>query len=64
MTVEPNMWAFPLTTMYNVLMAPEQRASKCEECGECEEKCPQQIEIIETLKEVHDQPYQEDMSGH
>jgi predicted aldo/keto reductase-like oxidoreductase len=38
---------------YNMMMPPEQRASNCEECGECEEKCPQQIKIIETLKEVH-----------
>jgi predicted aldo/keto reductase-like oxidoreductase len=48
--------------MYNVLMAPEQKASNCEECGECEEKCPQEIEIIETLKEVHDLLYQQSMS--
>jgi predicted aldo/keto reductase-like oxidoreductase len=47
--------------MYNVLMAPEQIASNCEECGECEEKCPQKIEIIETLKEAHDRFYQEGM---
>jgi predicted aldo/keto reductase-like oxidoreductase len=40
-------------SFYNMMMPPEHRASACEECGECEEKCPQQIEIIKTLKEVH-----------
>jgi predicted aldo/keto reductase-like oxidoreductase len=50
--------------MYNVLMAPEQIASNCEECGECEDKCPQKIEIMETLKEAHDRFYQEGMAGH
>ena len=29
------------------------RADACQECGECEEKCPQKIEIMEKLKEVH-----------
>jgi len=48
--------------MYNAFMAPEQQASSCEECGECEEKCPQHIEIIETLKEAHNRLYQEGMS--
>ena len=48
--------------MYNAFMAPEQQASSCEECGECEEKCPQHIEIIETLKEAHARLHQEGMS--
>ncbi len=49
-------------TMYNVLMSPEQNASNCQECGECEEKCPQQIEIMETLKDAHARLYQEGLS--
>jgi len=28
-------------------------ASECAECGECEEKCPQKIAIMERLKEAH-----------
>jgi uncharacterized protein len=31
----------------------ENRADKCIGCGECEEKCPQNIAIIEKLKEAH-----------
>jgi len=31
----------------------EIRASNCEECGECEEKCPQGIAIMDELKNVH-----------
>jgi len=38
---------------YNMMLSPEQRASNCTECGECEEKCPQQIKIREGLKAVH-----------
>jgi len=33
-------------------MPEESFASKCTECGECEEKCPQQIEIRKSLKLV------------
>lgn len=35
-------------------LEPEQRADQCAECGECEEKCPQKIEIIAWLKKVHE----------
>jgi hypothetical protein len=31
-----------------------ERANNCQECGECEEKCPQQIEIMEWLKKAHE----------
>jgi hypothetical protein len=30
------------------------RADQCVECGECLEKCPQQIEIPDWLKKAHD----------
>ncbi|MCX5914371.1 MAG: aldo/keto reductase, partial [Deltaproteobacteria bacterium] len=39
--------------LYNRMTAPEQRASNCTECGECEERCPQHIKIIEELKKAH-----------
>ena len=38
---------------YSVFLGEDNRADKCIECGECEPKCPQQIEIIKWLKESH-----------
>lgn len=40
--------------LYNYTIPPEQRASACTECGECEELCPQHIAIMRELKEVHE----------
>ena len=37
---------------YFHLLKPEQRASHCEECGQCEETCPQHIPIPAMLKEM------------
>jgi len=37
---------------YNKNMAAEHRASACTECGECEPTCPQEIPIIDMLKQV------------
>jgi len=39
--------------IYNNFIKEENRADKCIECGECEPKCPQNIPIIESLKEAH-----------
>lgn len=38
----------------NSPFAPGKQATECIECGECEEKCPQGIPIIEKLKEAHE----------
>jgi predicted aldo/keto reductase-like oxidoreductase len=40
--------------MYRVFVKPENRADQCTSCGECEEKCPQNVRIIETLKDAHE----------
>jgi predicted aldo/keto reductase-like oxidoreductase len=34
--------------------APGKDATACEECGDCLEKCPQNIEIIDQLKKAHE----------
>jgi predicted aldo/keto reductase-like oxidoreductase len=47
--------------MYNAMIPPDQNAANCVECGECEEKCPQHIEIIENLREAHKTMYREDI---
>jgi predicted aldo/keto reductase-like oxidoreductase len=39
--------------LYNHMLTPEQKASNCAECGECEEHCPQQIKVPEELQKVH-----------
>lgn len=37
---------------YFMLLKDEERASNCDECGECEKLCPQMIPIQSTLKRV------------
>jgi hypothetical protein len=37
---------------YFHILKEDQRASNCEECGQCEELCPQHIPIPDKLKEV------------
>ncbi len=37
---------------YNEMLTPEQRASQCTACGECEGRCPQHVPIVEELKKV------------
>jgi uncharacterized protein len=43
----------PARKSYASLMDKEADASRCVECGECEDKCPQAIQIIEQLQHVH-----------
>ena len=40
--------------LYQRMTSPEQRASNCIDCGECEEKCPQHIPIAQEMKKVHE----------
>ncbi len=38
--------------VYRILVPEDRWASNCTECGQCEERCPQQIPIRKMLKEV------------
>ena len=38
---------------YQFLLAPDERATSCNECGHCEEACPQHLPIRELLKASH-----------
>lgn len=40
-------------TVYTDWIAPENRADRCLECGQCEERCPQGIQISSWLKKIH-----------
>jgi hypothetical protein len=39
--------------MYTMSTNDQERADNCAQCGECEEKCPQDIPIIDKLAEAH-----------
>jgi uncharacterized protein len=38
---------------YNFLLRPDEQASACTECGECEKLCPQQLPIRQLLQASH-----------
>ncbi len=39
--------------IYKMFIEDEQKADRCTECGQCEERCPQKIEIIKKLRTIH-----------
>jgi uncharacterized protein len=43
--------------MYSLNMEPASQATACNDCGQCEESCPQKISIRELLKKCHDELY-------
>jgi predicted aldo/keto reductase-like oxidoreductase len=47
-----NIWS--QYTFYQDIASRRGKASDCEECGKCEETCPQHIHIIDELKNVAD----------
>ena len=38
---------------YYAALAEDRRASACTECGICERTCPNQLAIVDKLKEAH-----------
>jgi predicted aldo/keto reductase-like oxidoreductase len=40
-------------TTYNLFVPPEAKADLCVVCGECEEKCPQDIPVSEWMAKIH-----------
>jgi predicted aldo/keto reductase-like oxidoreductase len=38
----------------NLALAPDETADHCQRCGQCEEKCPQQLPVGEAMKQVAD----------
>ncbi len=40
--------------LYQIRLTEDERADKCEECGDCLELCPQEIEIPQWMKKAHD----------
>ena len=45
--------------IYNLMLGEDEKACACIECGECEEKCPQHIEIRKNLKRAHEALHKE-----
>ncbi len=53
--LEAKAYAKRLYSLFGVLpIVPGKDASSCIECGDCEEKCPQGISIIDQLKHTHE----------
>ena len=42
----------PFQTSYNMYFDPKKKATNCIECGQCEEACPQNIAIMDCLKQL------------
>ena len=40
--------------LYSMRLSADERASECAACGECEEKCPQDIAICEWMPKIHE----------
>jgi uncharacterized protein len=45
----PAKWQYSLIGRYD----DKSKADQCSECGQCQDACPQNIDIIEKLKEIH-----------